>query len=80
MNVYNLEVIIMGLRDLTNVLPVDYMLKVASSKPELVDWTKICYTTKMSESFIEKYKNWVDWHYVSNSQKLSEEFIDKYRD
>ena len=70
----------MGLRDLAGVLPVEYALKVADSKPELVDWTKICYTAKLPESFIEKHKNRVDWHYVSNSQKLSEEFIEKYKD
>ena len=41
-------------------------------------WITISYKQKLSEAFIEKYKDNVDWHNISINQKLSEEFIEKY--
>jgi hypothetical protein len=35
---------------------------------------------KLSEAFIEKYKDRVDWDYISKHQKLSHDFIIKYKD
>jgi len=69
-----------GMKDLINVLPAEYMLKIIDFKPDLVNWVKLSYAIKLPESFIEKYKDRVNWHYISNSQKLSEEFIEKYKD
>jgi hypothetical protein len=43
-------------------------------------WWYISYLQKLSESFIEKYKDKVDWSRVSLYQKLSEDFIEKYED
>ena len=35
---------------------------------------------KLSEEFIDKYKDKVKWHYISAYQTLSEEFIEKHYD
>ena len=45
-----------------------------------VDWYYISKCQKLSEVFIDKYKDKVKWHWISKCQKLSEEFIDKYKD
>jgi hypothetical protein len=38
-------------------------------------WHYICYYQTLSESFIEKYKDYVNWHHISVHQNLSESFI-----
>src|SRR5574344_109603 len=45
-----------------------------------VDWYYISKKQKLSEEFIEKYRDKVDWRYISICQKLSESFIEKYSD
>ena len=45
-----------------------------------VDWNRICVFEVLTESFIEKYKDYVDWGEISQYQKLSESFIEKYKD
>ena len=45
-----------------------------------VYWNFISRSQKLSESFIEKYKDKVDWHNISIYQTLSEEFIEKHID
>lgn len=44
------------------------------------DWKYISWSQKLSESFIEKYKDKVDWVWISKYQKLSESFIGRYQD
>ncbi len=43
-------------------------------------WIFISMYQKLSEEFIEKYKDKVDWCWISLHQKLSEKFIEKYQD
>jgi hypothetical protein len=45
-----------------------------------VKWYYISIYQKLSEPFIDKFKDKVDWYYISIFQKLSEEFIVKYQD
>jgi len=47
---------------------------------DCLDWPSISRISKLSEQFIEKYKNKVNWDSISCSQKLSEQFIEKYKD
>jgi hypothetical protein len=42
------------------------------------DWGMICINQKLSEKFIEKYKNKIDWELISIYQNLSQDFIEKY--
>jgi hypothetical protein len=42
------------------------------------DWEFISIDQKLSEKFIEKYKNKIDWGLISMYQKLSQAFIEKY--
>ena len=44
-----------------------------------INWNWISENQKLSESFIEKYKNKVSWEEISARQKLSEPFIEKYK-
>ena len=44
------------------------------------NWNKISIYQKLSEEFIENYKELVDWELISGRQKLSEEFIEKHLD
>ena len=44
------------------------------------DWYNISGYQKLSEAFIEKYKDKVDWSGISRYQKLSMHFITKYKD
>mgnify|MGYP001444743489 CR=1 FL=1 len=63
----------MSLRDLANILPKDHLIKVAASKPDLVDWNEISRLEgKLSEEFIERNANRVNWKFISRYQKLSE--------
>ena len=43
-------------------------------------WYNISCHQKLSESFIEKFKDKVDWVTISAFQKLSESFIEKFKD
>ena len=45
-----------------------------------VDLYYISKCQKLSEEFIDKYKDKVKWHWISKCQKLSEKFIEKYND
>jgi len=42
-------------------------------------WRNITIHQKLSEQFMEKYKDRIWWKYVYSNQKLSSQFIDKYR-
>jgi len=44
----------------------------------MINWYNISQYQKLSEPFIEKYKDFVDWYYISKYQFLSELFIGKY--
>ena len=69
----------MSLKDLVNIIPENYVLKIADAKPELVNWKKICKEFKLSEDFIERHKDKVDWHYIFTYQDLSRKFKEKWR-
>jgi hypothetical protein len=43
-------------------------------------WSWISEYQKLSESFIEEFKDKVDWLYISRCQILSEPFIEKYKE
>jgi len=43
----------------------------------ILDFSFISHNKKLSESFIEKYKDKLHWYYISQYQKLSEPFIEK---
>lgn len=45
---------------------------------EEIDWNWIIYRFRLSEQFIEKYKNKLNWYYLVYYQKLSDGFIKKY--
>jgi len=55
-------------------------VKEFRNKMPSVDWYYTSIHRKLSESFIEKYKNKVSWIAVSAYQKLSEKFIEKHED
>jgi hypothetical protein len=44
------------------------------------NWFYISKCQKLSDSFIEKYKNFVDWHWICKYQNISESFIEKHSD
>jgi ADP-dependent phosphofructokinase/glucokinase len=52
------------------------LVEIAEEK----DWGWLSTFQKLSEPFIEKYKDKVHWEYISRHQKLSEPFIEKYKD
>lgn len=43
-------------------------------------WSDVASQQKLSEQFIEDYKDHINWRIVSSAQTLSEQFIDKYKD
>lgn len=43
------------------------------------DWNNISSNYKLSEKFIETFKDKVDWTNISCYQKLSEKFIEKHQ-
>lgn len=45
-----------------------------------IKWEYIVTNYRLSESFIEKYKDYLGWFYILRYQKLSEEFIKKWID
>jgi len=45
-----------------------------------INWLDVSIFNKLSEDFIEKYKDKISWGYISAYQKLSENFIEKYKD
>ena len=45
-----------------------------------IKWSYISENQKLSEEFIERFKDKLDWRYISIYQKLSEAFIEKYKD
>lgn len=45
-----------------------------------IKWDKISSKFRLSEQFIENYKDKVDWTAISCYQILSEEFIEKFQD
>jgi len=53
--------------------------KKPTSFTDKFDWATIS-RLKLSEQFIEKYKDKVDWNRISECQELSEKFIEKYKD
>lgn len=42
------------------------------------DWVDLSQYQKLSENFIEKFKDKVDWFLISIYQKLSEDFIERF--
>ena len=46
----------------------------------IVDYYSLINNQKLSEEFIDKYKDKVDWFWVSKYQTLSEKFIEKHSD
>ena len=40
---------------------------------ERVDWCSLSCIEKLSEEFIDYFKNYVDWYWISEKQYLSEE-------
>lgn len=70
----------MSSKDLVSLLPEKHVLKIIETKPELIDWPKLSANVKLSEEFIDNYRNKVDWYYISKFQKLSEPFIEKHKD
>jgi len=69
----------MNVKNLINILPFEYISKIADNKPELLDWNKISREFRLTENFIEKYKSYVNWKEISINQRLSELFIEKYQ-
>ena len=53
---------------------------VANNEIKDIDWYHISKYQKLTESFIEKYKDKLDWYNISVYQELTESFIDKYAD
>ena len=45
-----------------------------------IQWRRISQCQRLSEIFIEKYKDFVSWSCISSSQLLSEDFIEKHKD
>lgn len=45
-----------------------------------INWSSILQFYKLSEDFIEEFKNVIDWKQLSFFQPLTEEFIRKYED
>ena len=50
------------------------------SELDNINWKKISQYEKLSEEFIEKFKDKVNFWRISQYQKLSEEFIQKFQD
>ena len=54
----------MSLKTLVYILPDEYLIRVAENKPELINWKKISHESRLSERFIERFKDKVDWYYI----------------
>lgn len=64
-----------------NIYELDALENIATTNELSKDeWCEISSYQKLSEDFIEKYKDKVDWCHISYRQKLSENFIAKYKD
>ena len=55
----------MSIKNLIDILPEEYKSKVLNSRPELIDWDKFSKEYKLSELFIDKFKDYVNWDYIS---------------
>lgn len=53
---------------------------IANNELNSTDWYTISKYQKLTETFIEKYKDKVVWKSISKYQKLTEPFIDKHSD
>ena len=47
---------------------------------DYLNWDDISKYQRLTEPFIEKYKDKVNWWVISKYQKLSESFVEKYKD
>jgi len=56
---------------------IKFHIKVPNSRQ--VNIKTLDYTKRLSEEFIEKYKNKLNWEKICMYQKLSENFINKHR-
>lgn len=68
----------MSLKTLVYILPDEYLIRVAENKPELINWKKISHESRLSERFIERFKDKVWWEEIFKHQNLSDEFKKKY--
>lgn len=63
-----------------NTVNEDVLNYICENMEECMNWNVISYTQKLSENFMEKYKDRLNFKYLSVHQKLSNEFILKYYD
>lgn len=59
---------------------INELLGTVYRSDEKIDWKRISKGYKLSEDFIEEFKDQVDWDIISTYQTLSESFIRKYKD
>jgi len=76
----------------TDIFPFDSLCDYQDITEEIIEkyikgnrltdlsWYYIVSTQKLSEQFIEKYKDNLEWRKVCRYQDLSEKFIEKYKD
>ena len=49
-------------------------------RKKVIDWNLVSSKQKLSEEFIEKFRDKVYWGNIPNYQDLSEEFIKRFQD
>lgn len=61
-------------------LKFDKIIKKYGENLDFFDWQDISENEKLSEDFIEEFKDKLNWDLISLKQSLSKKFIIKYKD